>query len=345
MHRQGRRGKWQNISGVAGMSELTSKKLDIDAIKHRHREDLGDLAKCPGLADDEAWRASADIRDLLAEVDSLQQQVRESIDLDEEVLQRKLDEAEAELERRQAKIMRLTHEPSVGPPFSFYRYRDGVRKAEGVKINRADTLEDAIQKAAKLADPGDVLVLRTTQPPSDGPTNDYRDQLYALLLRRGLHTQDESAEIAFGEGPQPKCDGQSCVHCEPEHGCSRPPPEASLIGQKRGERIAKAVDAARAPHEEQEDDLGARLADYELLVKQLEKFGGEADLVTHAIVALTDLLTVAKTAQPQPVAPLQVEVYIPAGLDTSKFEDVRIIQQSIQAALRAAASRPTKGVK
>jgi hypothetical protein len=128
------------------------------------------------------------------------------------------------LDSRNPNNRHSAHEPSVGPPFSFYRYRDGVRKAEGVKINRADTLEDAIQKAAKLADPGDVLVLRTTQPPSDGPTNDYRDQLYALLLRRGLHTQDESAEIAFGEGPQPKCDGQSCVHCEPENGCSRPPP-------------------------------------------------------------------------------------------------------------------------
>lgn len=53
--------------------------------------------------------------------------------------------------------------------FEFYRYRGGVRKAEGVKINRADTLEDAIQQAVKLADPGDVLVLGTGQPPGARP--------------------------------------------------------------------------------------------------------------------------------------------------------------------------------
>jgi hypothetical protein len=90
---------------------------------------------------------------------------------------------------------------------------------------------DMLNEAGGIsAGPQEALIARidavtaSPPPPPDGPTNDYRDQLYALLLRRGLHTQDEAAEIAFGEGPQPKCDGQSCVHCEPENGCSRPPP-------------------------------------------------------------------------------------------------------------------------
>jgi hypothetical protein len=92
------------------------------------------------------------------------------------------------LDSRNPNNRHSAHEPSVGPPFSFYRYRDGVRKAEGVKINRADTLEDAIHKAAKLADPGDVLVLRTTQPPGVVTLDRVREVLVNTFSPNYLHT-------------------------------------------------------------------------------------------------------------------------------------------------------------
>jgi len=47
-----------------------------------------------------------------------------------------------------------------------------------------------------------VLPASSPEPPV-GPTGDYRDQLFALLLRRGVLTQHEAHELAFGSGPPP----------------------------------------------------------------------------------------------------------------------------------------------
>lgn len=50
-----------------------------------------------------------------------------------------------------------------GPPYEFDRYSGGELKAEGIRIVNQSTLMAAISAATLLADPGDVLVLRTTQ--------------------------------------------------------------------------------------------------------------------------------------------------------------------------------------
>lgn len=49
--------------------------------------------------------------------------------------------------------------------WEFDRYTNGRLKAEGIRITRAETFEQAMLKAVGLAQPHDVLVLRTTDEP------------------------------------------------------------------------------------------------------------------------------------------------------------------------------------
>jgi len=46
----------------------------------------------------------------------------------------------------------------MSAPYRFDRYRNGRLMAEGIKVTKENCLKDAIKVAARLADPGDVLV-------------------------------------------------------------------------------------------------------------------------------------------------------------------------------------------
>ena len=43
-------------------------------------------------------------------------------------------------------------------PYRFDRYKNGTKMAEGIKVTKESCFFDAIKVAARLADPGDVLV-------------------------------------------------------------------------------------------------------------------------------------------------------------------------------------------
>ena len=59
-----------------------------------------------------------------------------------------------------------------GPPYCFDRYVRRVKMAEGVRINLARSLDEAIKGAVQMCpDPGTVLVLR---PPTEGDLAAYK---------------------------------------------------------------------------------------------------------------------------------------------------------------------------
>lgn len=53
--------------------------------------------------------------------------------------------------------------------YEFDRYVDGVLKAEGICIERETSEKDARAAAARMASPGDVLVMRTPDEPTPDP--------------------------------------------------------------------------------------------------------------------------------------------------------------------------------
>lgn len=69
-----------------------------------------------------------------------------------------------------------------GPPWEFDRYVNGRLKAEGIKINRALTFEQAVLAAVELAGPHDVLVPRQSavETPKDAPTSKYDNAMKVL---------------------------------------------------------------------------------------------------------------------------------------------------------------------
>lgn len=77
--------------------------------------------------------------------------------------------------------------------WEFDRYVDGRLKAEGVRISRAASFEEACRSAMFLASPGSVLVLRQPDETSDG----YMNAFYKISDLLGLPAMPISPKEAF----------------------------------------------------------------------------------------------------------------------------------------------------
>lgn len=122
--------------------------------------------------------------------------------------------------------------------WEFDRYIDGRLKAEGVRISRANTFEEACQSAASLASPGSVLVLRTASNPNAEIDRLRQIENAALRVassrRDGIITDkavldklDAALEVA-GDAVEPsvpwKCDWPGCT-LKGWHGHAGLPPD------------------------------------------------------------------------------------------------------------------------
>lgn len=93
---------------------------------------------------------------------------------------------------------RAVETPSNQRVWEFDRYVDGRLKAEGVRISRAGTFEEACRAAVSLASPGSVLVLRRQDETSAQPAGDSWEDNAKYLLDRCPFT----IRVREGNGPE-----------------------------------------------------------------------------------------------------------------------------------------------
>lgn len=101
--------------------------------------------------------------------------------------------------------------PVAGPPFVFDRYINGTLMAEGVSIEREDTLEAAVRVAAKIAPRGpngETPVLVLAHPPADRALLDEAAEIIRAICHMNARTHAQDcwfrAGIAFLAKQEPK---------------------------------------------------------------------------------------------------------------------------------------------
>jgi hypothetical protein len=99
-------------------------------------------------------------------------------------------------------VTNLTAEEQV---WEFDRYTRGELKAEGIRVTKAQTEEQARQMAARMAYPGDVLIMRSA-PETQAP------QAPIALLTINMASEPAGVTL-YAPGLPP---GDHQLYCEPE---------------------------------------------------------------------------------------------------------------------------------